>query len=115
MRLHRALTGSVVLAVLVVAAAGITGTTHFAGPRWLPHWNLSRHKQAPRKLPTVSSTLPQPSPVTNSTGTFPLGTVVFWIVVAIAVVAIAVVLWRWRAGRLSRAPAPTPAMGGRAR
>ena len=42
MRSHRALTGSVLLAVLVVAAAGIAGTTHFAGPRWLPHWKLSR-------------------------------------------------------------------------
>ena len=39
----------------------------------------------------------------KSTGSFPLGTVVLWIIVAIAVVGIAVLLWRWWAGRPSRA------------
>ena len=103
MRSHRALTGSVLLAVLVVAAAGITGTTHFAGPRWVPHWKLSGHTQAPRTLPSVSSTFPPRTSVPNSTGSFPLGTVVLWIVVAIAVVGVALLLWRWWAGRPSRA------------
>jgi len=100
---HRALTGSVLLAVLVVAAAGITGTAHFAGPRWLPHWNLSQHSHAPTTLRPVSSTFPPPSSVPNSAGTFRLGTVVLWIVVAIAVVGIAVMLCRWWAGRPSLA------------
>jgi hypothetical protein len=103
MRSHRALTVSVVLAVLVVAAAGITGTTHFAGPRWLPHWNFSQHTQTPRTLRPVTPTLPSRTSVPKSTGSFPLGTVVLWIVVAIAVVGIAVRLWRWWAGRPSRA------------
>jgi hypothetical protein len=103
MRSHRALTGSVLLAVLVVAAAGITGTTHFAGPRWLPHWKLSRHMQAPRTLPSVSSRFPPRTSVPNSTASFPLGTVVLWIVVAIAIVGVAVLLWRWWAVRPSRA------------
>jgi hypothetical protein len=103
MRSHRGLTGSVLLAVLVVAAAGITGTTHFAGPRWVPHWNLSRHIQAPRTLSSVPSTFPPRTSVPNSTGSFPLWAVVLWIVVAIAVVGIAVLLWRWWARHPSRA------------
>jgi hypothetical protein len=93
----------VLLAVLVVAAAGITGTTHFAGPRWLPHWKLSQHVQAPRKLRTVAPTFPPPTSAPNGSGRFVLGTVVLWIVVAIAVVGIAVLLWRWWARRPSLA------------
>jgi hypothetical protein len=103
MRSHRALTGSVLFAVLVVAAAGITGTTHFAGPRWLPRWKLSQHTQARRTLPSVASTLPPRTSVPNSTGSFHLGAVVLWIVVAIAVVGIALLLWRWWASRPSLA------------
>jgi hypothetical protein len=103
MRSHRALTGSVLLAVLVVAAAGITGTTHFAGPRWLPHWKISRQMQAPRTPPSVSSTFPRRISAPDTTGSFPLGEVVLWIVVAIAVVVIVALLWRWLAGRPSRA------------
>jgi hypothetical protein len=41
--------------------------------------------------------------VPSTTVSFPLGTIVLWIVVAIAVLGIAVLLWRWRSGRLSRA------------
>ncbi len=103
MRLHRALTGSVLLAVLVVVAAGITGATHFAGPRWLPHWNLSGPSQAPRTPPSVASTFPPRTSVPKSTSSFPLGTWVLWIVVAIAVVGIAVLIWRWWTRRPSRA------------
>jgi hypothetical protein len=113
MRSQRALTGSVLLAVLVVAAAGITGTTHFAGPRWLPHWKLSRQAQAPRRLPSVSSTLPPRTSVGNRTLTFPLGTVVLWVVVAIAVVGVAVLVWRWWAARLSRATTSRPGFAAR--
>jgi hypothetical protein len=103
MRSHRALTGSVLLAVLVVAAAGITGTTHFAGPRWLPHWKLAPHKQAPRTQQSVSATIPARTSVHKSTGHFPLGTVLLWTVVAIAAVGLALLLWRWWARRPSRA------------
>ena len=70
MRSHRALTGSVLLAVLVVAAAGITGTTHFAGARWLPHWVLSWHTPAPRKRPSVASTPPPRTSLPNRPGSF---------------------------------------------
>jgi hypothetical protein len=90
------------LAVLVVAAAGITGTTHFAGPRWLPHWRLPQHQQVRRMLPSAPSTLPPRTPVPNGAGNFRLGGDVFWIIIAIAVVGIALLLWRWWAGRPSR-------------
>jgi hypothetical protein len=104
-RSHRALTGSVLLAALVVVAAGITGTTHFAGPRWLPHWKLSQHTQGRRTLPSVAPTLTPRTPVPNSIGSFHVGAVVLWIVLAIVVVGVATLLWRWWAGRASRAGA----------
>src|ERR1700722_8491284 len=103
MRRHAALGGSVLLAILVVAAAGIVGTTHFSGPRWLPHWKLSKPLQAPRRLPSVWSTLPQRPATTSTAGRFPLGTVMLWTVVAIPLILIAVLLWRRWTGRLSRA------------
>ena len=94
-RSHRALAGSVLLSVLVVAAAGIAGTTHFTGPRWLPHWKFSPHTQAHRPL-SVSTIFPPPTTsLPKNTGGFRLGTVVVWIVVAIAVVLIAILIWRW--------------------
>jgi hypothetical protein len=86
----------VLLSVLVVATAGIAGTTHFTGPRWLPHWKSSQHTQAPRTLRAVSPTFPPPrTSLPKTTGSFPLGTVVLWIAVAIAVVGIAALIWRW--------------------
>jgi len=102
MRSHRALTGSVLFSVLVVVAAGIAGTTHFAGPRWVPNWKFSQHPQAHRTLPSVSPTFQPPrTSLSKSTGNFPLGTVLLWIVVAIAVVGIAALIWRWWARRPS--------------
>jgi Domain of unknown function (DUF4129) len=102
MRSHRALTGSVVLSVLVVAAAGIAGTTHFAGARWLPHWNFSEHTQGHRTQPSAFPTFPPRTSLPKSTGSFHLGTSVLWIVVAVAVVSIAALIWRWWARRPSR-------------
>jgi hypothetical protein len=105
MRSHRVLLWSVLLAVLVVAAAGITGTTHFAGPRWVPDWKIARHTQAPPKLPSPSTLRPPRIPATRGAGSFPLGTVALWIIVAVAAAGVAVLLWRWWAGRPSRAAA----------
>jgi hypothetical protein len=102
MRSYRALMGSALLAVLVVAAAGITGTAHFAGPRWVPHLKLHGHTQAPRTLPSASLTPPLQTSVPHSAGSFP-GTVLFWIIVAIAALGVALLLWRWWAGRPARA------------
>src|SRR5260221_13472287 len=101
---NRALIGSALLAVLVVAAAGISGTTHFAGPRWLPHWlsvwRFARHTYTRHSR---SSVAPARAHVSHSASSFTLGTVVLWIIVGIAAVAAARLLWRWWAGRRARA------------
>jgi hypothetical protein len=102
MRSHRALLSSVLLALLVVAAAGIAGTTNFGGPRWVPDWRISPPAQAPHKLPAPSlGRLPRMSAV-GKAGTFPLW-IVLWVIVAIAAVGVAMLLWRWWAGRPSPA------------
>jgi hypothetical protein len=94
----------VLLAVLVVAAAGIAGTTHFAGPRWVPNLKASRHTQIPHE-PFAPVAQPPKSSPPRGADHFPLGTVVLWIVVAIIVVGIAMLLWRLWASRPSRAAA----------
>jgi flagellar basal body-associated protein FliL len=101
-RSHRALLWSVLLALLVVVAAGTAGTTRFAGPRWVPDWKLPRNTQPPPKLPAPSlARLPRMSQL-GKAGTFPLW-IVLWVAVAIMIVGIAVLLWRLWAGRPSRA------------
>lgn len=98
----RALLWSVLLALLVVAAAGITGTARFGGARWVPDIKLASHPPAPSRL-RPSTVHPQTTTTSHGAGRFPLGTVLLWILVGIAVVVVAVLLWRWWAGRPSRA------------
>jgi hypothetical protein len=101
-RSHRVLLSSVLLALLVVAAAGIAGTSNFGGPRWVPNWKLPRGTQAPPKLPASSlGHLSRTRPL-GKEGTFPAW-IVISVVVAIAAVGVAMLLWRWWAGRPSRA------------
>ena len=104
---HHVLMGSVLLGVLVVAAAGISGATHFAGPRWFPDWKfVSRPQQSNTKISIGPTKLPPRSPMPpHQSNNFPLGTVILWIVVAMAAVIVARSLWRWWTGRRSR---PTP-------
>ncbi len=102
MRSHRALLSSVLLALLVVAAAGIAGTSNFGGPRWVPNWNLPGHTQAPAKLPAPSLGRLSRMPPLGKAGTFPVW-IVLWVMVAIAAVGVAMLVWRWWAGRPSRA------------
>lgn len=102
MRSHRALTGSALLTVLLVAAAGITGAIHFAGPRWVPHWNLTPQTQASVPPPPVASKPPTRTSAAHTMGSFPLW-IVLWIMIAIAAIGVALLLWRWWSGRPSRA------------
>jgi hypothetical protein len=100
---RRTVMWSVLLGLVVVLAAGLTGTAHFSGPRWLPKIRLSGHAPAPPKPRT-----PKAQPITTSTrhlqgGGSSLGTILLWVIIAIVVIAIALWLWRWWARRPSRA------------
>lgn len=101
---NHALIGSVLLGVLVVAAAGISGTVHFAGPRWLPDWKFVSHiHQSHTKTSPGSTGLPpRTANPSHSSSSFPLGAVLLWILVAMAAVIVARLLWRWWTGRRFR-------------
>jgi hypothetical protein len=102
LRSHGVLLWSVALGLVVVAAAGVTGTVHFGGARWVPHLRIANGTPAPHRLLT-----PPPAPRSRASaqhagGSFPV-TILLWIVVAIVVVIVCALLWRWLAGRPSRA------------
>jgi hypothetical protein len=92
----------------VVAAAGISGTTHFAGPRWVPDWfgslKIGSSQHAHPLTSVAHGRPPKPTPGTHGAGGHPIG-LVLWIAVAIAALCIARLLWRWWAGRRSRGAA----------
>ncbi|MGH9090002.1 MAG: DUF4129 domain-containing protein [Acidimicrobiales bacterium] len=100
---RRTLLWTVLVAVVVVAAAGISGTTHFADARWLPHWKVARHAPVTQTLPFSPPAHRLKVPAPSGTGGFPLGHVLLWIVVGIAVIGVAMLLWRWWSGRPARA------------
>jgi hypothetical protein len=102
-RSRRALLASVSLAVLVVVAAGIAGKAHFGGLRWVPRLHIKLHKQQARPLhaPPLAR-LPRAN-APHAAGRFPFGTVLLWIIVGIVALAVAYLIWRWWAGRPSRA------------
>lgn len=56
MRSHHALLSSAVLGVIVVTTVGVSGTIHFAGPRWVPDW-----KNAPKQAASTLRAAP-PAP-----------------------------------------------------
>jgi hypothetical protein len=96
---------SAALGVLVVAAAGVSGTIHFAGPRWVPHWKWSFNARTPAKVPATFSGKPRriiaPS---HGTSTFPFGAVLLWVVIGVAVVGAVVLFLRWWNQRPLREP-----------
>jgi Domain of unknown function (DUF4129) len=102
MRSHRTLLWSVLLSALVVAAAGISGTIHFAGPRWVPDWKIAGHAQTPRKPLAPSATTALRIPSRHGASSFPAGRVVIWIIIGLAAMGVVMVLWRWWVGRPSR-------------
>jgi Domain of unknown function (DUF4129) len=92
---------TVLLGVIVVAAAGITGKAHFGGPRWVPNWNLSSgHKVL---LPKSHKQSPPPPVKASHHGGFAIGTVLLWVLVGLAAIGILALLWRWWQGRPTRA------------
>jgi Domain of unknown function (DUF4129) len=92
---------SVVLAVIVVLAAGVAGTVRLSGPRWLPHIGSSHHTatapQTKIKAPKFQTRRP---PHTGSG--VPLG-IVFWIILAVLVLLLLFRLWLWWSGRPEQA------------
>lgn len=100
---RRALMWTVALAVGIVAAAGLTGTTHFAGVRWYPHLHLSLRGGVHHGVARPPAGLGPKLPRTRAVKATGIGPVLLWAIVGIVVIAIAVVLWRWWAGRPSRA------------
>jgi Domain of unknown function (DUF4129) len=98
---RRTLVWSVVLAVIVVAAAGIAGTTHFGGARWVPNWHVSSgHKVL---LPRSQKQSPPPPITAHHQGGFSVGTLLLWILIGLAAIGLLALLWRWWQGRPTRA------------
>ena len=100
----RALPLAVVLAVLVIAAAGLVGTAHFTGPRWYPHIGGTstpavRTTPIMRKQPG-SGRLPLRKARPASTSW------VLVVVIAVVLLVLANFLWRWLRGRRLAAPSP---------
>ena len=94
------------LVVLVIVAAGIGGTSHFTGPRWVPHLGSTGHT---RLVPAPSTKAKVAHPkrpfVKSGPATVPAWLIGLAIVVALA--GVAAVLWRlWSRRRLPAAPAP---------
>jgi hypothetical protein len=95
MRSHSTLLWSAALGVVVVVAAGISGTVRFAGPRWVPHLNVTTNKRKVTYVkPPSAKGIPRVPPRHGGTS-FPLGQVLLWTVVAVMVIAVATLLWRW--------------------
>jgi hypothetical protein len=83
------------LGILIVAAAGISGTIHFAGPRWVPHWKLPTNNRTPAKVRSPSTGVPLGIKPSNGTDKFPLAEVLLGIIIGIAVIGVIFALWRW--------------------
>lgn len=85
---------SVLLILLVAVAAGIVGTTHFSGARWVPHFSTA-HRVTPSTLSTSPSTKPTRTTSPHAGGSsLPLEPVV-WIIIGIVVAGLAILAWRW--------------------
>jgi hypothetical protein len=110
-RSNRALWSSAVLGVIVVTAAGISGTIRFAGPRWVPDWNFGAKEasRTPRALPPASSRLTIRS--SHGADSFPLGRLLVWIIIGVAVISVVALLWRWWTHRPLREASSVHSLG----
>ncbi len=93
---------AVLLTVVVIAAAGIAGTSHFAGPRWYPHISggTPRHQliTVPKQLPQRHAAKPRGKP-----GSVALPLWLELLVIVVVAIGIGVLLLRLWGRR--RAPA----------
>jgi hypothetical protein len=103
---RRLLVWCVSLGALIVVAAGVEGSAHFSGPRWVPDFHAGPIAAPPPSRP--SATFATPPPASNPSKVhLPLGTILFWTAVALAVVlAVLFVMWWRRQAPRRRAPRP---------
>ena len=102
MRSQSAVVSSAALGIVVVVAAGVSGTVHFTGPRWVPHFTITPKKLVPGKtLPTPTKGTPRVPPA-HAGSSFPLGQLLLWIVIGLGVIVVAMLLWRWWTHRRRR-------------
>jgi hypothetical protein len=99
---------SVLLVLMVIAAAGLSGTAHFAGPRFVPHVRSGSHL-APPKSGQVSS----PRIVHQKTSSGSSGWAV-WVGVALLVAVLALFAWLLRRWWLNRRAARVKSLTGAA-
>lgn len=78
------------LAVVVVVAAGITRKIRFAGPRWVPYISLGDHKRRSARHWLIT-------PPQAGKGSLPA--VAVWVIVGLVVAGGVVFIWRWLADR----------------
>lgn len=90
------------LALLVAVTAGIAGTTHFSGPRWVPHWSLSGPTRRAKPSAATAPHVPKLTPATHGPSHLPLEPVL-WAVAALALLGVTFLLWRWWSRRRARA------------
>jgi hypothetical protein len=86
---------SVLLAVLIVVAAGVAGPAHFAGPRWVP--NIGSSRKLPQTLRQLKTRLPRHSHAVPA-ASHGRGSLSFlWFLIGIGVVISLLILWRvWK-------------------
>lgn len=84
---------SVLLAVLVIAAAGLAGTAHFTGPRWYPHIAAAKHRlTATTPLAKLKAA---PTRTSSPRGSTRVPSWVLIVLIVAAAIGIAALLWRW--------------------
>lgn len=98
---RRSFAASVLLAALVALAAGLAGTTHFGGARWVPHLSGNPKLTAPARRPDGSSRKLARLAAPRGAAAFPVAPLL-WGIGGIVVLGVAFLLWRW----WSRRPSP---------
>ncbi len=101
---RRGVTLALLLAIIAVVAAGLSGTLHLSGPRWYPHIGGKPHQALPHPTKVVTPKLPI-GPLRHRSGEL-IPNTVLWIFGAILILLAAWFLWRWLKRR--SAPAITP-------
>ncbi len=101
---RRSLAVRVGLGVLVALSAGMAGTTHFSGPRWVPHFGGAPRSGAPARPAAAASAAPHLVDV-HGRASFPV-VPLLGAAAVLAVLGAAYLLWRLWTGR------PSPAAPG---